>query len=40
MIDKPVEECGEDIDWNEMVYNATLYDYGLSKRNVEPVCGT
>ena len=26
LIDKPVEECNEDIDRNNMVYNATLYD--------------
>ena len=27
-IDKLVEECDEDTDGNEIVYNATLYDYG------------
>ena len=28
LIDKLVKECDEDIDGNEMVYNATLNDYG------------
>ena len=27
-INKLVEKCDEDIDGNEMVYNATVYDYG------------
>ena len=28
LVDKLVEECGENIDGNEMVYNGTLNDYG------------
>ena len=32
LIDKLVEECSENIDENEMIYNATLNDY-------ENVCG-
>ena len=28
LIDKLVKECDKDIDGNEMVYNATLNDYG------------
>ena len=28
LIDKLYEKCDEDIDGNEMVYNASLYDYG------------
>ena len=28
LIDKISEECCEDIIWNEMIYNATLNDYG------------
>ena len=27
LIDKLVEECSEDIDGNEMIYNTTLNDY-------------
>ena len=27
-IDRLVEECSENIDGNEMIYNATLNDYG------------
>ena len=33
LIDKLVEECSENIDGNEMIYNATLNDY-------ENVCGS
>ena len=32
LIDKLVEECREDIDGNEMVYNAISYDLGLKGR--------
>ena len=28
LIDKLVEECSENIDGNEMIYNDTLNDYG------------
>ena len=28
LIDKIIEKCDEDIDGNEMVYNANLTDYG------------
>lgn len=33
LINKLVKKCGEDIDGNEMFYNATLYDYGLNKNH-------
>ena len=28
LVDKLVEECRKEIDGNEMIYNATLNDYG------------
>ena len=32
LIDTPVEKNDEDNDGNEMVYNVTLYDFGLNSR--------
>ena len=31
-VDKLVKKCIEDNDGNKMVYNATLYDFGLNRR--------
>ena len=30
--DRLVEKCDEDVDGNEMIYNATLCNFGLNRR--------
>ena len=34
LVDKLAEECGEDINENEMIYNGTLNDYGKACKNL------
>ena len=36
LTDKLIEKCDEDIDGNEMVYNAILYDYGKLCKSCTP----
>ena len=36
LIDQLVEKCNGDIDGDEMVYNAKLYDYELNKKVCRP----
>lgn len=40
LIDKLVGKYDEDIDGNEMIYKATLYDYGRVCRYIHAICNT